>query len=73
MAGNLEGKTVAVTGAASGIWRATALAFAAAGARVVAADVDPGGLEETSRLLLAQHAECRTESLTSPSASRSRG
>lgn len=33
-----------VTGAASGIGRATALAFAAAGARVSAADVDPDGL-----------------------------
>jgi NAD(P)-dependent dehydrogenase (short-subunit alcohol dehydrogenase family) len=38
-----EGKTVVVTGAASGIGRATALRFAAEGANVVAADVDEAG------------------------------
>jgi 3-hydroxybutyrate dehydrogenase len=36
-----------VTGAASGIGRATALALAANGLTTVAADVDPDGLEET--------------------------
>jgi NAD(P)-dependent dehydrogenase (short-subunit alcohol dehydrogenase family) len=35
---------VFVTGAASGIGRASALAFAAAGARVAAADIDADGL-----------------------------
>jgi NAD(P)-dependent dehydrogenase (short-subunit alcohol dehydrogenase family) len=44
MAGNLSGAAVLVTGAASGIGRASALAFAAAGARVAAIDVDAGGL-----------------------------
>ncbi|WP_374712922.1 SDR family NAD(P)-dependent oxidoreductase, partial [Symbiobacterium terraclitae] len=34
-------KVVVVTGAARGIGRATALAFAAEGARVLGADVDP--------------------------------
>ena len=39
-----EGKCVLVTGAGSGIGRATALAFAAEGARLILADVDePGG------------------------------
>jgi meso-butanediol dehydrogenase/(S,S)-butanediol dehydrogenase/diacetyl reductase len=40
-------KRVLVTGAASGIGRATALAFIAEGARVLAADIDAAGLEET--------------------------
>lgn len=40
-----------VTGAASGIGRATAITFARAGAAVVAADLDPGLCEETVRLI----------------------
>ncbi|MDM0014444.1 SDR family NAD(P)-dependent oxidoreductase [Variovorax sp. J22P168] len=40
-----EGKTVVVTGAASGIGRASALRFAAEGAQVVAADIDAVGGE----------------------------
>jgi NAD(P)-dependent dehydrogenase (short-subunit alcohol dehydrogenase family) len=44
MARNLSGAAVLVTGAASGIGRAGALAFAAAGARVAAVDVDAAGL-----------------------------
>ena len=39
----LSGKTAVVTGAASGIGRATALRFAAEGAQVVAADIDEAG------------------------------
>lgn len=42
--GDLRGRCVLVTGAASGIGRACVLAFAAAGARVAAADVDERGL-----------------------------
>ena len=41
----LEGKVAVVTGAARGIGRAIALAYAREGAAVVAADVDGGGLE----------------------------
>ncbi len=41
---DFTGMGVLVTGAASGIGRASALAFAAAGARVAAADVDESGL-----------------------------
>ncbi|TDD91366.1 SDR family oxidoreductase [Actinomadura rubrisoli] len=42
------GDLVVVTGAGSGIGRATALAFAAAGARVVAADVDEAAAKRTA-------------------------
>ncbi|QDY77777.1 SDR family oxidoreductase [Streptomyces qinzhouensis] len=44
------GRLVLVTGAASGIGRATAFAFAAAGARVVAVDRDAEGAARTAEL-----------------------
>ncbi|MBW2287781.1 MAG: glucose 1-dehydrogenase [Deltaproteobacteria bacterium] len=43
MNGLLEGKAALVTGAASGIGRATAFAFAREGARVMLADIDEAG------------------------------
>lgn len=43
----LKDKVVIVTGAASGIGRATAVAFAQEGTKVVVADLDEEGLEET--------------------------
>jgi NAD(P)-dependent dehydrogenase (short-subunit alcohol dehydrogenase family) len=49
VAGEWDGAGVLVTGAASGIGRATALAFVAAGARVTAADVDADGLTTVAR------------------------
>jgi NAD(P)-dependent dehydrogenase (short-subunit alcohol dehydrogenase family) len=51
------GKVAFVTGAANGIGRATALAFAREGARVVLADVSERGNEETARMLGALGAE----------------
>jgi NAD(P)-dependent dehydrogenase (short-subunit alcohol dehydrogenase family) len=47
----LDGKVAVVTGAGSGIGRASALAFGAAGCRVVVADIDEGGGAETVGLL----------------------
>ncbi len=51
MAASFEGKTAIVTGAASGIGRATALAYAREGARVMVADVDQKGGLETVHLI----------------------
>ena len=45
MADRLKGKTAIVTAAAQGIGRASALAFAAEGARVIATDIDLAKLE----------------------------
>jgi NAD(P)-dependent dehydrogenase (short-subunit alcohol dehydrogenase family) len=46
----LEGKRVIVTGAAIGLGRAFALAFAKAGAQVLAVDVNEAGAQETAAL-----------------------
>lgn len=43
----LAGRTAMVTGAASGLGRATALALGETGARVIAVDVDEQGMERT--------------------------
>lgn len=48
---DFTGEVAFVTGAAGGMGRAVSLAFAAAGAAVVMADVDAAGGEETARLL----------------------
>lgn len=51
MAGSLDGKTALVTGGGSGIGRAASLAYAKDGARVVVADVNVEGGEETVQLI----------------------
>src|SRR5688572_7045484 len=52
--GNFAGKVAFVTGAASGIGRAAALAFAREGASVVAADVSEQDNQQTARLIEEQ-------------------
>jgi NAD(P)-dependent dehydrogenase (short-subunit alcohol dehydrogenase family) len=54
VASDLAGRVVIVTGAAGGLGRAFALAFARAGAHVVAADIDAGGAEQTVALIDAE-------------------
>lgn len=48
-----EGKSVLVTGAASGIGRATAILFANEGARVTIGDINAAGLKETAGLMVS--------------------
>ena len=54
--GRLGGKVAIITGAASGIGRATALVFSKEGARLVLADISEEGLEETRHLLKMEEA-----------------
>jgi NAD(P)-dependent dehydrogenase (short-subunit alcohol dehydrogenase family) len=51
MTKQFEGKVALVTGAASGIGRASVLAFAGEGAKTVVADVLVKGGEETERII----------------------
>lgn len=48
---NFKGKVAFVTGAASGIGRATAIAFALEGASVVVADISEKGSHETTKII----------------------
>ncbi len=57
MTGQFEGKVALITGGSSGIGRATALQFAAEGAKVVIADVNVEGGEETVRTIKAAGGE----------------
>jgi NAD(P)-dependent dehydrogenase (short-subunit alcohol dehydrogenase family) len=58
MAKGMGSKVVAVTGAGSGIGRATAVAFAVAGAHVVASDIVEESLRETASLIADAGHEC---------------
>ncbi len=48
-----DGKVALVTGASGGIGRASAIAFAASGARVVVSDVNEAGGSETVDMIVA--------------------
>lgn len=68
MAGKLQDKTVLITGAGSGVGRASALRFAEEGARVLVADVMDDWAAETVRLVneaegtaIAQHCDVTVE------------
>ena len=65
----LEGRVAIVTGAAGGMGRATALAFSRAGARVVAADLDLAGAQETVAMI-DQEAVALEVDVANPSACR---
>ena len=59
MPADMSGRAALITGAASGIGRASAIAFAAAGASVALVDIDADGLAATAAAVKAagQHAE----------------
>jgi NAD(P)-dependent dehydrogenase (short-subunit alcohol dehydrogenase family) len=54
MSGAVEGKTVVITGAASGQGRAGAILFAREGANLALCDIDEAGLEETAKLAVGE-------------------
>jgi NAD(P)-dependent dehydrogenase (short-subunit alcohol dehydrogenase family) len=51
-----KGKTIVITGAASGIGRPTALIFARDGANVVCTDINEAGVAQTAEMIDAQNA-----------------
>jgi len=58
-----RGKTIVITGAASGIGRATALIFAREGANVVCADINEKGVEKTSEQINAKYSNTGSQAL----------
>ncbi len=70
----LQGKVSMVTGGGSGMGRAVALLLASEGARVMIADLDPRGAEETLRLArIGRATKCVSCRLMSAKRRRSRG
>ncbi|MBR2101220.1 MAG: SDR family oxidoreductase [Prevotella sp.] len=61
---SLENKTIIITGAASGIGRATALQCSEMGAKVILVDLNEEGLKETARLMTNAEVGMRVLDLT---------
>lgn len=64
----LAGKCVVVTGAAGGLGRAFAIGFSNAGAKVIVADINAKGAEETAALITASGHEAHSASVDVTSA-----
>ena len=61
---SLENKTILITGAASGIGRATAIQCAEMGAKVIMVDLNEEGLKESQSIIGKTETECRALDLT---------
>ena len=61
MAGRVDGKVALVTGGASGIGRATALTFAREGAKLVVADMNGDGGQQTVHMIKENGPSCQGE------------
>jgi NAD(P)-dependent dehydrogenase (short-subunit alcohol dehydrogenase family) len=61
---SLEGKVILITGAASGIGRATAIQCAGMGAKVILVDLNEKGLKETQTMINQSNSECHALDLT---------
>lgn len=68
--GRFAGRSVLVTGAAKGIGRATALEFLAAGARVLAADIDADALKDLASAVPAGQVESVVGDVSRPDDAR---
>lgn len=72
----LSGKVALVTGAGSGLGRATALAFGEAGARVLAVDIDAGTAAKTAAMISERGSEagfCAADVTSEPQVARAVG
>ena len=73
MAGRVEGKVALVTGGASGIGRATALTFAREGAKLVVADMNADGGQQTVHMITENGGEATFVQVDVTSDQRRRG